>query len=97
MKKIAFAALAPLALFALAGCAKTDDPNAEASADNVEMPAEEAMNSAEASAMPVEDKTAAEASEAAAPAKTPDEVKDAAIKTAADFEDLEKADAEPKQ
>lgn len=95
MKKFAFAALAPLALVALAGCAKTDDPNAEASADNVEMPAEEAMNSAEASAMPVEDKGAA--TEAAAPAKTPDEVKEAAAKTAADFEDLEKADAEPKQ
>lgn len=96
MKKIAFAALAPLALFALAGCAKTDDPNAEASADNVEMPAEEAMNSAEASAMPVEDNSVTEASEAAAPAKTPDEVKEAAAKTAADFDDLEKADAEPK-
>lgn len=95
MKKIAFAALAPLALAALAGCAKTDDPNAQASADNVEMPAEEAMNSAEASAMPVEDKAAA--SEAAAPVKTPDEVKEAAAKTAADFEDLEKSDAEPKQ
>lgn len=95
MKKIAFAALAPLALVALAGCAKTDDPNAQASADNVEMPAEEAMNSAEASAMPVEDKTAA--TEAAVPTKTLDEAKEAAAKTAADFDDLEKADAEPKE
>ncbi len=94
MKKIAFAALAPLAVLALAGCAKTDDPNAEASADNVEMPAEEAVNSAEASAIPVQEQAAPEASEAAA--KTPDKVKEDAAATAREFEDLGK-DEEPKQ
>ncbi|MFM5930084.1 MAG: hypothetical protein ACKOPQ_04160 [Novosphingobium sp.] len=99
MKKIAFAALAPFAVLALAGCAKTDDPNAEASADNVEMPAEEAVNAAEASAAPVADKAAAEpaASEAAAEGpKTPDKVKEDAAATAKEFEDLGK-DEEPKQ
>ncbi|MFM5906490.1 MAG: hypothetical protein ACKOPO_02700 [Novosphingobium sp.] len=98
MKKIAFAALAPLAVLALAGCAKTDDPNAEASADNVEMPAEEAVNSAEASAVPVEDKAAAEpaSTEAAAGPKTPDKVKEDAAATAKEFEDLGKEE-EPKQ
>ena len=94
MKKIAFAAFAPLAVLALSACGKSDDPNAEASADNVEMPAEEAVNSAEANAAPVADSAATEA--AAPAAKTPDEVKAAAEKTAQDFEDLEKADA-PKQ
>jgi hypothetical protein len=94
MKKIAFAALAPLVVLSLSACGKSDDPNAEASADNVEMPAEEAVNSAEANAAPVADGAATEA--AAPVAKTPDEVKAAAEKTAKDFEDLEKEDA-PKQ
>lgn len=94
MKKIAFAVLAPLSVLALSACGKSDDPNAEASADNAEMPAEEAVNSAEAGATP---EAATEATEAAAPmAKTPDEVKAAAAKTAQDFDDLEKEEA-PKQ
>ena len=84
MKKLAFTAFASLAVLSLAACGKSDDPNAEASADTVEMPAEENVNAAEASPAPVADNASAAADEG----KTSADVKDAAAQTAKDFEDL---------
>jgi hypothetical protein len=52
MKKFALIALASLAAFGLAGCGKSDDASEDAMADNVEMPADEAMATA---ATPVAD------------------------------------------
>ena len=83
MKKLAITAFASLAVLSLSACGKSDDPNAAASADTVEMPAEESVNGAESTAMPVVDN----ASEAAGD-KTSTDVKDAAAQTAKDFEDL---------
>jgi len=88
MKKIVLAALASVAVLGLSACAKSDNPDAQASADTADMPADEAMNSVEASAAAVPDKgadVAPEATEAAA--KTPSDVKDAAAAAAKDFED----------
>lgn len=90
MKKFALAALASIAVLGLSACAKKDDPDAQASADTADMPADEAMNSVEASAVPVPDKAgpADAATEAADPGKTDDDAKTAAEKTAKDFNDL---------
>lgn len=90
MKKIVLTAFASAAVLALSACGHSDDPNAQASADTADMPAEEAVNSAEANAMPV-----AEASDDA-DGKTSQSVKDAAAQTAKDFEDAgDGADAKP--
>jgi hypothetical protein len=72
MKKIAYAAFVSAAAMALAACGSSDKASEGAQAENVEMPAEEAMNSAEADAMPQADTSgaAADASEAAAAAST---------------------------
>jgi hypothetical protein len=72
MKKFAYATLACAAVLALAACGSSDKASEGAQAENVEMPAEEAMNSAEADAMPQADASgvAADASEAAAAAST---------------------------
>lgn len=43
MKKLARAAIASATLFALAACGSADDANEEAVADNVEIPADDAM------------------------------------------------------
>ena len=83
MKKLAITAFASLAVLSLSACGKSDDPNAEASADTVEMPAEESVNGADASAMPVADNASDAADD-----KTSADVKDAAAQTAKDFEDL---------
>jgi hypothetical protein len=64
MKNIVFAAFASAAALALSACGSSDKASEGAQAENVEMPAEEAMNSAEADATPVADASAA-ASEAA--------------------------------
>jgi hypothetical protein len=64
MKKIATLAAVTLAL---AACGKSDKASEAAQADNVEMPAEEAVNSADDTATPLPDATGA-ASDAAAPA-----------------------------
>jgi|GEM_PF-2186589 len=52
MKKIAYAAFASAAALALAACGSSDKASEEAQAENVEMPAEEAMNTADAMATP---------------------------------------------
>jgi hypothetical protein len=66
MKKIACLALTAAAALAVAGCGKSDKASEGAQADNVEMPAEEAVNTADEGAAPVAD-TGAAATDAAAP------------------------------
>lgn len=66
MKKIAYAAFASVAALALAACGSSEKASEDAQAENVEMPAEEAMTSADATAAPSE--AAAPASDAAAAA-----------------------------
>jgi hypothetical protein len=84
MKKIAFA-LAPVAALALAACGSTDDASADAQADTVEMPADEAL--APVTETPVEDTAA---TPAATDEATPDAdaaadaAGDAAVDAAAD-------------
>ena len=65
MKKIAYSAFSIVAALALAACGSSDGANEEATPDNVEMPAEEAMGNVDA--MPAAD-TSAAASDAAAAA-----------------------------
>jgi hypothetical protein len=55
MKKIAYAAFASAAALALAGCGSSEPAGEEATADSVEMPAEEAMDAADAEAAPAEE------------------------------------------
>ena len=43
MKKIAYAAFAALAALTLSACGSSDDASSDAEADNVEMPADQAM------------------------------------------------------
>ena len=90
MKKFAFAAIASIAVLSLSACGSSDDPNAVASADTADMPAEEAVNSAEANVMPVPEA----ATEAAGEGMTSQTEKDAAAQTAKDFNDLG-AEAKP--
>jgi hypothetical protein len=67
MKKIASAILAPAALLALAACGSSDSASEGATAENVEMPAEEAMTTVDPAAAPATDAAAAPgATEAAA-------------------------------
>ena len=87
MKKLAFAA-ATLAVLSLSACGKTDSPDAAASADTADMPAEEAGNSAEAKAQPVPDSAAS----ADAGGKTTQSEKDEAAKLAKDFNDMDGED-----
>lgn len=67
MKKLAITAFASVAVLALAACGSSDSAKEEAAADNVEMPAEEAVGDVDATAAPVADASAA-ATDAAAPA-----------------------------
>lgn len=67
MKKIAYAAFASVAALALAACGSSDKASEEAQAENVEMPAEEAMSGVDAGATP-----AADASTSATAAAAPD-------------------------
>ncbi len=80
MKKIATLAIAAAAALTLAACGKSDKANEGAQADNVEMPAEEAVNTADEAATPVADATGA-ATDAAAPAAS---ATDATTKAAED-------------
>lgn len=64
MKKIATFAFAGAAAFALAACGSSDSASEEAVAENVEMPAEEAVAPVEAEATPAPVEAA---SDAAAP------------------------------
>lgn len=89
MKKLALVAFATAAVLSLSACGKSDDPNAQASADTADMPAEEAVNSAEA--MPVADS----ATDAADGNQTTNDAKDAAAQTAKDFEDAGSEDKAP--
>jgi hypothetical protein len=72
MNRIATIAFVAAAALALAGCGKSDSANEAAQADNVEMPAEEAVNALDETATPAADAsgmaTDAAASDAADPA-----------------------------
>ncbi|HVR90427.1 MAG TPA: hypothetical protein VHG29_04975 [Novosphingobium sp.] len=68
MKKIAFAALASAAALTLSACGSSDSASEKATAEDVEMPAEEAMNTTDASPAPIADTATATASDATAPA-----------------------------
>lgn len=78
MKKIIAAAFAVTASLALAACGSSDKAADEAAADNVEMPAEEAMPADAATAPADAMAPAAEAPAAAAEAKTDAAAADAA-------------------
>ena len=72
MKKYATLAVASAAALGLAGCGSADSAKEQAQADNVEMPAEEAVQDVEAT--PISDASAAAGAEAAsspAPAAAP--------------------------
>lgn len=58
MKKIVYTAFASFAALALAACGSSDKASEEAAAENVEMPAEEAMTAVDASATPAVDASA---------------------------------------
>lgn len=57
MKKIAYAAFTSAAALALSACGSSDSANEGAAAENVEMPAEEAMSGVDATAAPMADAT----------------------------------------
>ena len=72
MKKLAGLAVTAAAALTLAGCGSADSAKEQAQADNVEMPAEEAVQDVDAS--PIVDASAAagaEAARAATPAAAP--------------------------
>ena len=93
MKKIVHAAFVSAAVLALSACGKSDKADEGAQAENVEMPAEEAMNSAEADATPVADASDAAAAASGAAAAASDASKAAEAATAAAEK---KTDAAPK-
>lgn len=66
MRKIAVLAMSAAAALALAGCGKSDSAKDGAEADNVEMPAEEAVTDVDAT--PAADASAEPGADAAAPA-----------------------------
>ena len=73
MKKFAILAAASAVALALAGCGKSDSAKEQATADNVEMPAEEGVPT-DPAATPVADGSAmpgAEAATTASPAAAP--------------------------
>lgn len=55
MKKFAYVAVMSAAVLTLAACGSSDSASEQASAENVEMPAEEAMSGMDAEATPVAD------------------------------------------
>lgn len=68
MKKLASYVLVTAAAFVLAACGSSESAKEEAQADNVELPAEEAVGDIDAAATPVADSAAAPGAETAAPA-----------------------------
>ena len=68
MKKFAYAAMASAATLMLAACGSSDKASEGATAENVEMPAEEAMTGVDAGAVPASDAAAAPGAEATAAA-----------------------------
>ena len=91
MKKIAYSAFSVVAALALAACGSSDGANEEATPDNVEMPAEEAMSNVDA--MPAVDAsaTATDAAAAASGAASADAAAAAATDAAKAAEDATKA------
>lgn len=79
MKKLAYFALASFGALALAGCGSSDDASTDAMADDVEVPADEAMAAA-GDASPVADPSASED----ATESTAQQAGDAAAAAAAD-------------
>lgn len=88
MKKLVSAVALSIAVLSLSACGKTDSPDAAASADTADMPAEEAVNSAEANAQPVPDSAASED----VGGKTTQNEKDEAAKLANDFNAMDGED-----
>jgi PBP1b-binding outer membrane lipoprotein LpoB len=68
MKKLASFATVSAAALMLAACGSSDSASEQAQADNVEMPAEEAVGDIEAAATPVADAATGASSDAAAAA-----------------------------
>lgn len=89
MKKIVYAAFASAAALALAACGSSDDASEDAMADDVEMPADEAMTGVE---VPVADPAATEDAEAEA-TPTTSTVEEAGAAAAAAAADVEAAAA----
>lgn len=79
MKKIAYAAFASVAALALAACGSSENASEEATPENVEMPAEEAIGGVDATATPVAGATETTAADATA---TPTDGTDAAVEAA---------------
>ena len=66
MKKLVFASVFAASALALSGCGSSDPASEAAQADNVEMPAEETMNTVDAGAVPASDAAAVPGADAAA-------------------------------
>ena len=96
MKKIALLAVSSFAL-ALAACGSADDASEDAMADNVEMPADEAMAGAPEPAADAVDEAAEEATQDAEAAveQTAEDAADAAEAAVADIEAAAAATEEP--
>lgn len=69
MKKLAPYALISAAALVLSACGSSESAKEEAQADNVELPAEEAVGDIDAAATPVVDAAATPGAEAAVPAE----------------------------
>jgi hypothetical protein len=78
MKKIAYAALASVAALALSACGSSDPASEGAQAENVEMPAEEAMGPVDPAAVPMADATMGATATATDPAVMPTDAAEAA-------------------
>ena len=90
MNKIAYSAFTAVAALALSACGSSDGANEEATPDNVEMPAEEAMGNVDA--MPAVDASAtATDAAAAASGAVPADAAAAATDAAKAAEDATKA------
>lgn len=94
MKKFACAAIACAAVFSLAGCGSSNDATEQASPDNVEIPAEDAVNTVEAVPVPDSGATATAPADPNAGAKPEDAAANAAA-AARDFEAAGGNAAEP--
>lgn len=68
MTRIAYAAMVSAAVLLLSACGSSDKASEGATAENVEMPAEEAMSGVDAGAAPASDAAAAPGGEASAAA-----------------------------
>lgn len=77
MKKIAYAAFASAAALALAACGSAENASEEATPENVEMPAEEAIGGVDAEATPAADATEAAPTDTAATDAAEDATADA--------------------